>query len=623
LSSQDSDSAAPDASGSNHTRRRVAARVVDTAIPAAIAAGIAVLERSSGGYEVRAWAPAGIAVALALAAVLACGFRPARLAGAAAAALAALAAWSLASTAWGGLPDQAWRFAAQALIAAAALLLGSALASAGRGRLVLAGVVGGIAIHAAELLLTPLVASADHGWYYLRTLQGSVGYHNAQAGVMAVGLALAIGGLQDRRAWARAPAGAAAATLVATLLLTQSRAGLGGAALGVVVAVAVARDAHVLLRAVPVLATGAGLIFELRDVDRALVEGEGLDDALRAYAGWAVLGIVLAAVLAVPTIPSVRVRRLLALAVVVAASVIIVPAGVAELRSTDVFGAAFSDVDPNQTAAGATRLISLSLNGRRDAWRVAWAEGRAEPLAGNGQGTYPIAWAAERRLEQLYILQPHSIVLELFAELGVVGVTLFGAAMTLILVGILRGRDRLLVAAGAGAVVALVTQAALDWTWSFVGIVCAALLAAGAAMPGRRAGAPGVVPVVAGAAALLAFVGFLGVYWEGDRRVREGKELMRSDLSRAAETLEASRDWNPWDPAPVELLGRIAERSGSYAVAAGHYARAAELAQTRWLQHFREARAAKAGSDEARRVASCAVAQRENPAETRLRDAIC
>ena len=54
-----------------------------------------------------------------------------------------------------------------------------------------------------------------------------------------------------------------------------------------------------------------------------------------------------------------------------------------------------------------------------------------------------------------------------------------------------------------------------------------------------------------------------------------------------------SRRWNRWDPAALELRARIEERTGAFEAAADDYARASELSQRPWLDHFREARAAR------------------------------
>lgn len=598
------------------------ALLADAAILVAIATGIAALERASGGYEPRAWAPAGVAVTLALAALLAFGFRPGRPTSYAAGLLVALGGWSVASTAWGGLPDQSWRFLGQAVVAAAALVLGSVV-GAERRRLVLAGVLIGIAANAAELLFTPVVSQAHESWYHLRTLQGSVGYHNGQAGLMAIGLPLAVWGMGARRPCSRALAGAIGTVLAATLLLTQSRAGIGAAVLGLAIVLAWSRDAELFLRAVPLLGAAALLTFELREVDRALVENQGIDGALEAYAGWASLAAAVVGTLAVPTISSLRLRRVLVLVAAAIAMVLVLPAAVAEIRTSNIFGAAFSDVDPNRTEAGATRLVSLSLNGRRDAWRVAWSHARESPILGEGQGTFPIAWTADRRLRELYVLQPHSLVLELLVELGAVAVALFAAAVLIVGVGIARGDDRPVAAASLALFVAFLTQAALDWTWSLVGLVVAAMLVAGAAIPGRRGAVPSVAATVAGAVALACALAVLGGYWFADRQTRSAVALMRNDPVGATRLLEESRDWNRWNPAPLELLGRLAEENGAAETAADYYVVAARYSQSPWLQHLREARAARTAGDRRRHTAACARARMENPFESHLRAAIC
>jgi hypothetical protein len=596
---------------------------LDAAILAAVAAGTAALAQASAGYEVAAWAPAGVALALAVGACLALGLRTNLPVIVAVTALGALGIWSVASTAWGGLPDQAWRFAGQASVAATALAVGSLAAASGRHNAVFAGVLLGIVANAAELLFTPVFGEVGEGWFYARTLQGTVGYHNAQAGLLAIGIPLALWGLRARAPRLRAPAGAAGTVLVSTLLLTQSRAGLGVAVLAFLVTLAWARSAELVLRAVPLGAAGVALVAPLRNVDRALVEHEGVHDALRGYAGWAAVAAVLVGLLAMPTVPSVRARRLAAAGIIVAVSVTAVPAAVAELRSSHVFSEAFSDANPNLAGAGDSRLASLSLNGRRDAWRVAAATGRESPVTGAGQGTFPLAWTQGRRLEQLSLLQPHSIVLELFAELGIVGLVLFLVATVSVVTGTAFGRDRAVAATGLGVLVALLAQAALDWTWSFPGLVAPALLVAGAALPGRQSRAPGIVLTLVGSVVVLVLVVGLGAYWQADRDLRAGRELVGKDRVAAVASLQRSLDWNRWDPEPLELLGLVAERNGDPRLAAAYYATAAHYSQRRWLNHFREARAAKEAGNEQQRLTACAKATRENPAEKRLRDAVC
>jgi hypothetical protein len=263
------------------------------------------------------------------------------------------------------------------------------------------------------------------------------------------------------------------------------------------------------------------------------------------------------------------------------------------------------------------------LNGRRDAWRVAWSQGLENPVVGAGQGTFTRAWTEERRLAGLYILQPHSIALELFSELGVVGCALFAAAVGLVSVGAARSRERLLGAAALGAVVALLIQAAVDWTWSFPGLVVPALFVAGAAAGGRKSAPPNVVTIVIGAMALLAAVTAVAAPWLGQRALDDALRLELSDPAEAAKRNEVARSWNPWDPAALELGGRLSERRGAFDAAADAYHRAALLSPSPWLDYFRVARVAKASGDVSRRRSACALARASNPGEQRLYDALC
>ncbi len=517
----------------------------------------------------------------------------------------------------------------QTLIAAGALALGSLLGAAGRRRLVLPAVLAGIAINAGEILARALAGNVPAEWFYGRRFQGAIGYHSAQANLCAIGLALAVASLSSRSPYTRALGAAAAGLTSSVLLLTQSRAGIGVALLVVLVTVAWLRDTGALLRAMAVLAGAVALVAPLKAVDRSLVDQHGIDHALRAYAGWSLLVIALLAALAVPAIGSGRVRRSLLAGVAAAALVAVVAGGIVEARPGSTVHHVIStlgnvDADPAVNAApGETRLLSLSFNGRRDAWRVAWSMGRGDLAAGRGQGTFPIFWVRDRHLAQLYILQPHSIFLELLAELGAVGLGLFALAIGTVAVGIARRPRSALSAAAAGALFALVVQAAVDWTWSFPVLVASVLLVTGAALGGRRGTPPGLPSLVAGSAVLLCAIGAFAAPWISNHQVGQAKVLSVADPVAAVRKLDSAGRWNRWNPAAPELLGVIAERAGEYKVAADDYAAAARLSQSPWVDQLLEARAAKAGSNGLRRVRACASSHRGNPAETHLFEAVC
>lgn len=558
------------------------------------------------------------------------GYRPGRTAGLAAAVLVALGGWSVASTGWGGLPNQAWRFLDQSLIAAGALLLGCLLAAAGRRRLVLPAVLAGIVVNAGEILLRSLAQTVPAEWFYGRRFQGAIGYHSAQANLAAIGLALSVALLASRSAAGRALAGASAGLMVSTLLLTQSRAGIVAGVLCLVVTVALLRDLASLLRAAPV-AVGAGLlVIPLKTLDRALVDQSGVAGALRSYALWSVAVMLGIALCAIPALRSERVRLVLVVALGIAALLGAVATLRVELRAGSTAHHLIStlrhiDTDPSLEAGpGSTRILSLSFNGRRDAWRVAWSMSRSHVVEGQGQGTFPVAWTKERRLLQLYILQPHSVLLELLGELGAIGLALFTLAIALIGVAVARaGSGRIATAAAAGGLVALVGQAALDWTWSFPALVAAAFLVAGAAAGGRRAAAPSGLATVAGSLALFAVLTSFAAPWLGHRLLGQARGAIQTSPSSSVHTLDSALRWNRWDPAAHELAGVAAERLGEDSVAAGDYAAAARLSQSPWLERLFEARAARAGGDAARAGRACALAHGGNPAETQLYGTIC
>lgn len=628
------ESAAP--SGEREGRRagaqgRVQAAAAEHAAACAIAVGVAavvaVAARADGAYYVDVWGPLGLLLLLAGAALLVARRAPALLPASAAGALALLGGWAVLSTRWGGLPNAAWTMLDQSLVAALGLVVASALATtrAGRGA-VLAGVLAGLAVHAIEVLVRVGFTGAPASWFYQRYLEGPVGYHNAQATLFAVGLPLALA-LATSRAWyVRAGAGAATAVLLGPLILTQSRGGLLAAGLGLLVALAWARDLHIALLTLPVLAAATGLLVAVRDVDAALVEHgpAGSADALRTYVVWVALAAAALAAVAVVSPRSDAGRR-----VAVAAACLTIAAGAAGAlearasleRALDRITGSLSETDPDSAPAGSTRLASLSPNGRRQAWSVAWEMTRQHPVRGAGQGQFSRRWGTERDIASLYVLQPHSLELELLAELGAVGLALFVAFAAAGAAGAARGpRRTAAVALGAGA--ALFGEVSVDWTWSFPGVVLPALLLVGAAGGGRRLTRPLPVWLAAAPVALGGLV-VLAAPALADRQLDRARLLATSDPDRAWRLALDAHRLDPWDERTLVLQARLATTSKLYRLAAEKYDRAASLSRQPWVRYFQEAdvlRRAGASRDRAR---ACRLAAAANPLEPLLREGPC
>jgi hypothetical protein len=134
--------------------------------------------------------------------------------------------------------------------------------------------------------------------------------------------------------------------------------------------------------------------------------------------------------------------------------------------------------------------VPARLEARGDYWHVAWHVGLHHPLAGTGGGTFDLSWAAYGDLAKWGdVLDAHSLYLETFSELGLVGLVLV-CALAAPVVSALRGRASATTAAALGGAVAYLVHAGVDWDWEMpavttVGIACIAATLSPAAPSSR------------------------------------------------------------------------------------------------------------------------------------------
>jgi O-antigen ligase/polysaccharide polymerase Wzy-like membrane protein len=598
---------------------------------AAVALTVAVLvgvgAREEGGYYVDVWAPLGLALLAILAVLVFYRRGPALLPSIGAAALVALGGWSVLSTQWGGIPNAAWTLLGQSIVAAAALLAASSMAFSARVRTaVYAGVLLGLTAHAVEILARVAVTGGPAGWFLGRYLQGPVGYHNAQATLFVLGLPLALTAATSRRLAARAVGGAATGALLGALILTQSRGALLAAGVSAVVLLAWSREIRLLMFIAPVLAAVAALLAAVRDVDAALVDGTAathLHD-LRRFVLWSGLAALALATTASANTTS-RVGRVWAVSV---ASLTLALGVFAGFQARDTIGRAIDSVTtsvqagPDRAPAGATRLTSLSLNGRGDVWRVAWAMARERPVSGNGIGQFSRRWGTERSDGALYVLQPHSLELELLGELGAIGLVAFAVFVVGAFGAAANSPSRHRAAVAGSVVVALLVETSVDWTWSFPAVVLPVMLIVGAAAGGIRIRrllpfAAIAIPVVVAAAVVLAFP------YLSDRQLDRGSALADTNADEAWTLALDAQRLDPWDEEPLVLQGQLAEAAGRYALAAAKYDRAASLSRQPWLDYFHEAFAWKHAVALTQLRRACGLAAAANPKEPLLRSGPC
>ena len=115
------------------------------------------------------------------------------------------------------------------------------------------------------------------------------------------------------------------------------------------------------------------------------------------------------------------------------------------------------------------RLFSLSGTGRAETIEVAWDAGVAHPVIGTGAGTFEIVWY-ERRPSPGIVRDSHSLYVEMFGELGIIGLTLLFAAFVVPIAAAIRSRRSRFVAPAAGAYLAWLAASGLDWHWEMTGL---------------------------------------------------------------------------------------------------------------------------------------------------------
>jgi tetratricopeptide (TPR) repeat protein len=257
---------------------------------------------------------------------------------------------------------------------------------------------------------------------------------------------------------------------------------------------------------------------------------------------------------------------------------------------------------------------------RYDLWRVGVKEFRRHPLIGVGAGNYDSEYYRLRQNPE-YVLEPHSLELQIAAELGVAGL----AALLLVCGGVLfaafkrRGtlaaQDRLIKVAAAGVFVSWLVATSVDWLYDIPGLAGMAIAAAALLVApsgprtvtnrGRPIGRVVAVALVALLAASVARQYIASRYAKaGTGQVARSPRSAIATLQQAAQldpysmsalyalsaayarlddypdaraTLELASHREPDNYVPRALLGDLALRRGAYASAAADYRRALEL----------------------------------------------
>jgi O-antigen ligase len=622
-------------------------------IPVLLLFGLALV---GGGYEVSDRHLAGLAVWLLVVALLVLGGAGRIALGRtfywATGLIAALALFSALSSSWSGSIElsviEADRVVVYLGFFALALLLAQTEQSRQRFGEGIAFALIGVALLALASRLLPDLLSVNEDPQAGARLSYPLGYWNGDAILfgIATGLALWLSRQALNRIVRRIALGLMPAVLLA-LYFTYSRGGLLAALIACGCLIVLSHDRLWLLATLGVGALGA--VPAVIAVQACNSLAENLHDSTIAEEGLLVLGLLVVGSLATVGLGAGLSRmewrqgRLTDRAVAASRNPRVlkrVALGFAVLAlaaALAIGGRAwhqFNSPDVQSPTTSGEHFTQLSDSGRSEFWRVAIDAFEEKPLLGHGAGTYRFSWH-QLRQEPVANLEAHSLYLQAFAELGVVGGLLVLAMVgALLWAGIAawraaEGRQRELFAALLGTCFAFAVCSAIDWFWEIAVIGGVFFLASGVLVAGRCAqvareraagnghGAPrGFGFAVAGLAvawiSMVALVGPLLVDHEIDA---SNSAVEDGNLASAVSHAETARKIEPWATTPLKQLGLLAEREGNYPVAIGRFDQAVEHEEDNWLLYYLRARVEHESGNEAAAQKDLNEARRLNPEE--------
>lgn len=217
-------------------------------------------------------------------------------------------------------------------------------------------------------------------------------------------------------------------------------------------------------------------------------------------------------------------------------------------------------------------------------------DAKAHPLIGSGTGSYEKQWLLHRSFAANTV-SAHSLWLERLAENGIVGLLLLAAAMLAPLVAAFRMRGAVHVPAAAGAYVAFLVHAGVDWDWLLPTLTLAAIWTGSAllatepetvqvALPAWGRWAAGASAATVAVVAAFSLAGNLAVA-DGAAAASDGHfQTAIGDYTRAA-------DRQPWSAEPWMEIGAARLALGDTAGAEAAYRTAIRRDGSDWDAWFR------------------------------------
>lgn len=644
----------PRATGAAHRRRGRRPNLIVLVVAVALACS----PLAFGYYDFTAWAPLGVA-AVVLLVMLAFGPAPAlgRYGSVAALGLGLLLLLSFASILWAESRDSAWTSANQIAVYAVVFAIGVlAIRERTTARATML-VLGLPALLSAIVLAVQFIAGSGGSDFLQGRLSNPMGYINGTAGLFVMGIWPWFGLAETLSSrWLRAASIGAASLIASAAVLTQSRAIVlatiaaivlvliaapGRTRRGVnllIVLAAVAAGAHWTLAVYrstgpsQQLAPSAGAI---RDAGLALLAAALIGGGLKALAG------ALSAHL--PVMRRERLttqlgRALLALTVAGALA-----GSVAEHQRLSTQWHDFTALKAEKSAGD--RFLALGGGYRYDLWRIALDEFAAAPLSGVGAGNFSDQYYKRRhQLEDVTV--PHSLELQMLAELGIGGAVGLGLLVAGVLAAALTrrrhtlaGDDAPLKIAALGMFAAWLAATSVDWLYDIPGLACMAMLAAAvlvAPAPATheptarsapspialRRGRHGQLALVVTLGLLALVAASLGRQYVAVLYSDSGKGLVSQHPLRALQTLRSAEQLDPWSLPTQYAVAAAYARLNDYQAARAALLHAAQLEPENYVPRALLGDIATRGGNRAAALAAYRRALRLDPLEPALQRAV-
>jgi O-antigen ligase len=481
-------------------------------------------------------------------------------------------------------------------------------------------------------------------------LRYPLGYWNANGVMFGIGVAMLL--WASRRAlmpWLRWAAVALMPALLLALYFTYSRGGLLALVVAAGATIALSQDRLWMLATLAIGALGAVpavlAVQDRRGLAENLAEGATVDQGVTVLL-ILLAGIALALLLfAALRWAEQRGGRLTGRAVEVSRNPAVLK-GIAAAGAVLAIAAAiavggrawdqFSNPDIQFPTRPEAHFSEASGAGRKEFWRVALDAFREEPVHGIGAGTYEFAWEHHRSIEQP-AHDAHSLYLESFAELGVIGGTLVLALVGVLLwTGLAAWRAapeprRDLHAVLFAAMAAFAVGAAIDWLWELAAVGAVFFLCAGALVAARcgqlerpRPGRRFEDRRWGFAAAGLAVAWISAIALVGPLLVEHELNASRSsaadgDLGAAVDHADRARSIEPWAASPYVQLGLLAQLQGDYPEAISRFSDAIDREDQNWQWFYLRSKAEREAGDGAAARSDLERARELNPLAKCLR----